>query len=59
MAVQYVDVSSTTEREGVSLTASGTVTNSVRVHYDDTKSTNEILLAIKRAMEAIQRIRNA
>lgn len=59
MAVQYVDVSSITEREGVSLTASGSVTNTVRVHYDDTKSTNEILLAIQRAMEAIQRIRNA
>jgi hypothetical protein len=59
MATQYVDVSSTTERGSVSLTASGSVTNTVRVHYDDTLSTNEILLAIKRAMEAIKEIRNA
>ena len=53
MAVQYVDVNATTERSSVSLTASGTVTNTVRVHYDDTKNKDEIILAIQRAMEAI------
>lgn len=53
MAVQYVDVSSITERKSVSLTAAGTVTNSVRVHYDDTKSNAEIIGAIRRAMEII------
>lgn len=53
MAVQYVDVDKNTERSSVSLTASGSVTNVVRVHYDDTKSKNEILHAIKRAYEAL------
>lgn len=53
MAVQYIDVSSTTERKSVSLTASGTVTNTVRLHYDDTKSNAEIIGAIQRAMEII------
>lgn len=56
MAVQYVDVKSTTERSSVTLTASGSVTNTVRVHYDDTKNKDEIILSIQRAMEAIMEI---
>lgn len=53
MATQYIDVSSTTERSSVTLTASGTVTNTVRLHYDDTKEKSEIIEATRRAMEAL------
>ena len=53
MAVQYVDVNSLSDRQTTSLVASGTVTNSVRVHYDDTLSNDEIIGAIRRAMEIV------
>jgi len=53
MAVQYIDIDSNTERDSVSLTASGTVTNTVRVHYDDTKDKAEILVALQRAIEIL------
>lgn len=53
MATQYIDLSSTTDRQGLTLTASGTVTNTVRVHYDDTKTKDEIILSLQRAMEAL------
>lgn len=53
MAVQYIDIDSNTERDSVSLTASGTVTNTVRVHYDDTKDKAEILVALQRAAEIL------
>lgn len=56
MATQYIDISSTTKRDSVSLTASGTVTNTVRVHYDDTKEKAEILVALERAKEIINEI---
>jgi|DEB0MinimDraft_6_1074348.scaffolds.fasta_scaffold374169_1 hypothetical protein len=53
MATQYIDLDSTTDRQSLSLTASGTVTNTVRLHYDDTKTKAEIILAAQRAMEAL------
>jgi len=53
MAVQYIDLASTTDRQSLSLTASGTVTNTVRLHYDDTKTKDEIILAAQRAVEAL------
>lgn len=53
MATQYIDVSSTTNRSSVSLTASGSVTNTVRLHYDDTKEKSEIIEAARRAMESL------
>lgn len=54
MAVQYVDVTSTSDRQTTGLTASGSVTNTVRLHYDDTKSNAEIIEACRRAMEIIR-----
>lgn len=54
MATQYVDVTSSTERQTASLTAGGTVTNSVRLQYDDTLSNAEIVEACRRAMEIVR-----
>lgn len=56
MAVQRIDISSNTSRSGVSLTAAGTVTNSVRVEYDDTKEKAEILVALQRAAEILNEL---
>lgn len=56
MAVQHIDIKSDTSRDSVSLTASGTVTNTVRVAYDDTKEKAEILVAIDRAKEIINEL---
>lgn len=56
MATQYIDIDSNTERDSVSLTASGSVTNTVRVHYDDTAEKAEILVALKRAIEILNEI---
>lgn len=53
MATQHIDLDSTTDRQSLSLTASGTVTNTVRLTYDDTKTKAEIILAAQRAMEAL------
>ena len=53
MTTQHIDLDSTTDRQSLSLTASGTVTNTVRLTYDDTKTKAEIILAAQRAMEAL------
>lgn len=53
MAIQRVDLDSQTTIDSVSLTAAGTVTNSVRVEYDDTKTKDEIIESLEKAKLAI------
>lgn len=53
MATQNIDISSTTKRSSISLTASGSVTNSVYVAYNDLLKKDEIILSLQRAMEAL------
>lgn len=56
MAIQRVDVGSETAIDSVTLTAAGTVTNTVRVEYDDTKAKVEIIKALDIAKNAIIRL---
>lgn len=61
MAKKYIDIASTTNIDnGTTVTAADgtalTLTNSIRVLWDDTKSTHELLACLERAAAVIRRL---
>ena len=57
MAQRHVDIDPEDEPGGITSAANAeTLTNTVRITYDDTTAPNRIVLAIKRALEAIIRL---
>ncbi len=55
MTTRRLDVSDTTDPAASEVSAAGTVTNHIRMEFDDTKSKAEIVLAAQRGIETIIR----
>lgn len=54
MAANYIDISHNDSDEDIAVVVAGTVTNDIRVTYDDGTSKESVVLALQKAQEWIR-----